>query len=281
MKQADIAMYQAKAAGRNTLRFFDPSMQALVSARANLEKELSQGLKENQFVMYYQSQVDKTGCIKGVEALLRWRHPLRGLVGPGEFIPLAEETGLILPLGKLVLETACAQLVSWADHAETTKLIIAVNVSVRQFRQVDFVEQVVDALNRFGANPSNLKLELTESLFVTDIKDIVNKMRALKKLGVQFSLDDFGTGYSSLYHLKQLPLDQLKIDQSFVRDILIDANDAVIAKMIIALAESMGLTVIAEGVETAEQLDFLISLGCEDFQGYLFSRPQPVEVFEA
>ena len=277
LKQADIAMYQAKAMGRNTLRFFDPSMQAAVLKRANLEKELRLGLREQQFKVFYQAQVDKNGQIYGVEALLRWQHPQRGLVSPGDFIPLAEETGLILPLGLYVLEAACLQLLSWASLPKTAELTIAVNVSVRQFRQANFVEQLLTILNKTGANANKLKLELTESLLASDVVDIITKMNLLKRHGIIFSLDDFGTGYSSLYYLKQLPLDQLKIDQSFVRDILIDSNDAAIAKMIIALANSMGLAVIAEGVETQEQKAYLMTLGCADFQGYLFGRPLPIE----
>jgi diguanylate cyclase (GGDEF)-like protein len=281
LKQADIAMYQAKAMGRNTLRFFDPSMQAAVLTRANLENELRQGLKELQFMLYYQPQVDKMGQISGVEALLRWRHPQQGLVSPGEFILLAEETGLIMPLGQWVLETACSQLVQWESQAETTHLTIAVNVSVRQFRQTDFAEQIIATLNRIGANPAKLKIELTESLLAWDVQDIIIKMNKLRDYGISFSLDDFGTGYSSLYYLKQLPLDQLKIDQSFVRDIMVDVNDAAIAKMIIALATSIGLAVIAEGVENLEQRNYLITLGCHHFQGYLFGKPEPIEKIEA
>lgn len=281
LKQADIAMYQAKAAGRNTLRFFDPSMQLSITARANMEDDLHQGLQEKQFQLYYQPQVNNDGRITGVEALVRWQHSRRGIVSPSEFIPLAEETGLILPLGQWVLETACEQLAKWATKEETAHLTISVNVSVRQFQQTHFVNQVLAALNCFAANPHRLKLELTESTLLSNVEDIITKMTVLKEKGVAFSLDDFGTGYSSLYYLKLLPLDQLKIDQSFVRNILIDANDAAIAKMVIALANSMGLAVIAEGVENVEQKHFLASLGCYDFQGYLFSKPVPIDQFEA
>jgi diguanylate cyclase (GGDEF)-like protein/PAS domain S-box-containing protein len=280
LKQADIAMYQAKAAGRNTLRFFDQGMQAAVTERANLAEDLHRGLQDKQFLLYYQAQVDGEGCITGVESLVRWQHPRHGMVSPAKFIPLAEETGLILPLGRWVLETACAQLVTWATQPETAHLTIAVNVSAHQFRQADFVEQVLAVLDRTGADPHKLKLELTESLLVSDVEDIIAKMITLKAKGVGFSLDDFGTGYSSLSYLKRLPLDQLKIDQGFVRDILIDSNDAAIAKMIVALAESMGLEVIAEGVENKAQRDFLANLGCHTYQGYLFSRPLPLEAFD-
>jgi len=281
LKRADLAMYQAKAAGRNTLRFFDPDMQALVNGRVVLEADLRRGLAEDQFVLYYQPQVRDDGATIGAEALVRWQHPGRGLVSPAEFIPLAEETGLIIPLGRWVLETACAQLARWASAAATAPLTLAVNVSARQFRQVDFVDQVLAALGHAGANPQRLKLELTESLLLDNVEDVVAKMTALKAKGVGFSLDDFGTGYSSLSYLKRLPLDQLKIDQSFVRDVFTDINDAAIAQAIIALSQTMGLSVIAEGVETEEQRDFLSRQGCQAYQGFLFSKPLPLAVFEA
>ncbi|MDP1530715.1 putative bifunctional diguanylate cyclase/phosphodiesterase [Rhodoferax sp.] len=281
IQRVELAMYQAKAAGRNTLRFFDPQMQAEVSARAALELSLRGALGQNQFLLYYQAQVDQDGHVIGVEALLRWQDPRRGLVPPAEFIPLAEETGLILPLGLWVLETACQQLVLWAERAELAHLTVAVNVSALQFQQSDFAEQVLAVLARTGARADRLKLELTESLLVSNVEDVVAKMKVLKASGVGFSLDDFGTGYSSLSCLKRLPLDQLKIDQGFVRNLLVDADDAAIAKMIIALADSLGLEVIAEGVETAAQLEYLAGLGCRRFQGYLFSQPLPVQSFEA
>jgi len=280
LKQADLAMYQSKTAGRNTLRFFDPEMQAIVSDRAALEIDLREAVRQQQFVLYYQPQVVGDGRLTGAEALVRWRHPRRGMVSPGEFIPLAEETGLILPLGHWVLETACAQLAKWAAQPSTAHLSVAVNVSVNQLHQADFVDQVLAVLGGTGANPRRLKLELTESLLVSDVENTIAKMSALKAHGVGFSLDDFGTGYSSLSYLKRLPLDQLKIDQGFVRDILIDPNDAAIAKMVVALAESLGLTVIAEGVEIEAQRDFLARQGCHAYQGYLFSRPLPLDEFE-
>ena len=281
LKRADLAMYQAKAAGRNTLRFFDPQMQAVVSSRAALEAGLREALLKEQFSLHYQAQVNHSGQLTGAEALVRWQHPERGMVSPAEFIPLAEDTGLILPLGHWVLETACTQLARWATRAELAHLTLAVNVSARQFHQSDFVNQVLAVLARTGANPHRLKLELTESLLVSNVEDVIGKMSALKAHGVGFSLDDFGTGYSSLSYLKRLPLDQLKIDQGFVRDILLDGNDAAIAQMVIALADTLGLSVIAEGVETGAQRDFLARQGCHAYQGYLFSRPLPLLAFEA
>jgi diguanylate cyclase (GGDEF)-like protein/PAS domain S-box-containing protein len=281
LKRADLAMYQAKAAGRNTLRFFDPQMQSVVTARAALELSLREAVTQGQFVLYYQAQLMGERKVTGAEVLVRWCHPQHGMVSPAEFIPLAESSGLILPIGQWVLETACAQLVQWATQPDMAHLTIAVNVSPRQFHQVDFVEQVQAVLDKTGARPQCLKLELTEGLLVSNIKDIIVKMKALKCIGVGFSLDDFGTGYSSLTYLKQLPLDQLKIDQSFVKDILTNANDAAIAQMVIVLAESLGLVVIAEGVETEEQRLFLVNQGCHAYQGYLFSRPVPVGDFEA
>jgi diguanylate cyclase (GGDEF)-like protein/PAS domain S-box-containing protein len=282
LKQADLAMYQAKADGRNTLRFFDPKMQTMVSERASLEVDLRDAIRLQQFCLYYQPQVTgPQGRLMGAEALIRWQHPLRGLVPPAEFISLAEETSLILPIGLWVLKTACAQLARWSLEPGWSQLTLAVNISAKQLQQVDFVEQVLAVLARTGAKPHLLKLELTESLLVSNVDSTIGKMMRLKAMGVKFSLDDFGTGYSSLAYLKKLPLDQIKIDQGFVRDILTDPNDAAIAKMVIVLAESLGLPAIAEGVETLEQRDFLGQIGCDQFQGYFFSRPLPLEKFEA
>ncbi|SNT29981.1 PAS domain S-box-containing protein/diguanylate cyclase (GGDEF) domain-containing protein [Noviherbaspirillum humi] len=281
LKRADLAMYQAKAAGRNTMRFFDPEMQQAVSARVAMENDFRDGLQLQQFSLYYQAQADREGRMTGGEALVRWQHPRRGRLSPGEFIPLAEHTGLILPLGEWVLKTACEQLARWARQKATAGLSISVNVSARQFRHANFVPQVLGALNDSGANPSRLKIELTESLLVEDMQETIAKMAALKAYGVGFSLDDFGTGYSSLSYLKQLPLDQLKIDQSFVSDVLTDPNDAAIASTIVALGQSLGLNVIAEGVETEAQRDFLADHGCHAYQGYLYGRPMPAEQFEA
>ena len=281
MQRAELAMYHAKASGHNSLRYFDPVMQSQVSARAALEMSLREALEKKQFELYYQPQVKGSGHITGVEALVRWNDPVRGMVSPAAFIPLAEETGLILPLGSWVLETACRQLKQWADRPEFKALTIAVNVSARQFHQKDFVEQVLMVLARTGANPQQLKIELTESLMVANVEEVIVKMNALKEHGIDFSLDDFGTGYSSLSYLKRLPLSQLKIDQGFVQDIMVNSNDAAIAKMVIALADSLSLTVVAEGVETEVQRNFLEELGCHTFQGYLFSRPLPPDAFEA
>ena len=279
-KQADIALYQAKEAGRNTLRFFDSAMHAAIMQRAELESSLREALARQQFLLHFQPQIDGDGHTIGAEVLVRWQHPVRGMVSPAEFIPLLEETGLIIPLGLWVLETACFQLKRWEGYAGVGHLSLAVNVSPRQFHHADFVKDVLQTLDRTGANPSQLKLELTESLLIEDVEGVIAKMAQLKNEGVRFSLDDFGTGYSSLAHLKRLPLDQLKIDQSFVRDVLIDANDATIARTVIALGQSMGLDVIAEGVETEGQHGFLLAHGCHAFQGYLFSRPLPLDAFE-
>jgi diguanylate cyclase (GGDEF)-like protein/PAS domain S-box-containing protein len=279
LKQADLAMYKSKDAGRNALRFFDPDMETVVMARAALENDLRDAVQEKQFQLHYQAQVEG-GRVTGSEALARWRHPQRGMVPPAEFIPLAEETGLILPLGRWVLETACTQLALWAAQPGLAHLTIAVNVSAHQVRQAEFVEQVLSILKTTGANPQRLKLELTESLLVSNVEEVIEKMFALQAKGVGFSLDDFGTGYSSLSYLKRLPLDQLKIDQSFVRDVFSDPHDAAIVKTIIALAQSLGLTVIAEGVETAAQQEFLAGAGCHAYQGYFFSKPLPIADFE-
>ena len=281
MKQADLAMYRTKEGGRNALCFFDPEMETVVLQRVALEKDLYEAIRSNQFLLHYQAQVGSQGQVTGAEVLVRWLHPQRGMVSPAEFIPLAEETGLILPLGHWVLETACAQLALWATQPFMQHLTVAVNVSAHQFRQSNFVEQVLAVLARTGANPQRLKLELTESMLVANVEEIIAKMIALKAYGIGFSLDDFGTGYSSLSYLKRLPLDQLKIDQSFVRDVLVDPNDAAIAKTIVALAQSLGLGVIAEGVETQVQRDFLATSGCHAYQGFFFSHPLPIERFEA
>ncbi|MDD2179091.1 EAL domain-containing protein [Acidovorax sp. D2M1] len=279
LKRADLALYQAKNAGRDTLRFYDPQMQAVVSARATLELDMRVGLAQGQFELYYQPQIDH-GRITGAEALLRWRHPREGFISPAHFIPLAEETGLILPLGEWVLQAACRRLAAWAQQPDLALLSLAVNVSPRQFHQVSFVAQVLAALAGAGADGHQLKLEMTEGLLLQDVEDTIDKMGQLKGYGVGFSLDDFGTGYSSLSYLKRLPLDQLKIDQSFVRDVLTDPNDAAIARTVVALGTSLGLRVIAEGVETEAQREFLERHHCHAWQGYLLSPPVAVAAFE-
>jgi diguanylate cyclase (GGDEF)-like protein/PAS domain S-box-containing protein len=280
LKQADIAMYQAKAAGRNTMRFFAPELQSAVNAKASLEKELRQGLREGQFALWYQPQV-RDDQVVGVEALIRWNHPCRGHLMPDTFIPLAEETGLIVSLGNWVLDSACAQLAQWARDEETAHLSLAVNISVLQLRQPDFVEQVLGALERTGAHAGKLQLEITESMLAHNIDEIIAKMKELRGWGLRFSLDDFGVEYSSLAYLKRLPLDQLKIDRMFVRDILEDATSRAIARSVVSFSRAMGVQVIAEGVETLEQRHLLEEMGCRTFQGYLFSRPLPLDRLHA
>lgn len=279
LKRADSAMYQAKHAGRNTLRFFDPEMQATLEDRAALEHDLRYALEKGEFQLYFQPQVDAEYNIISAELLLRWVHPQRGMVSPSNFIPLAEQTDLILPIGLWVLEYACLQLAKWQRHPLTKNLELAVNVSARQFQQPDFVEQVRFVLERTKAPPRKLKLELTESLMLASVEDSIGKMEALRSLGIRFSMDDFGTGHSSLSYLKRLPLSQLKIDQSFVRDIADDPNDAAIVQTIIAMAKTLGLAVIAEGVESSRQLGHLQNYGCQAFQGYLFGKPVPYPDF--
>jgi diguanylate cyclase (GGDEF)-like protein/PAS domain S-box-containing protein len=280
LQQADIAMYQAKAAGRNAMFFFAPALQASVNARVALERDLRTAIRDNQFSLFYQPQLDR-GLLTGAEALIRWKHPTRGLVNPQDFVPLAEETGLIFPLGNWVLETACLQIAAWAGRKEGEHLSIAVNISAREFRQPKFVDYVLAALERTGANPNNLKIELSESMFGENVEDVIARMNKLKSHGVRFSLEDFGTGYSSMTYLKRLPLDQIKIDRTFVNDILNDPISGAVAQAIISFGKAMGLSVIAEGVETEEQRAFLAKLGCHSFQGYLFSHPLPLgEFFE-
>jgi diguanylate cyclase (GGDEF)-like protein/PAS domain S-box-containing protein len=279
-KHADLALYQAKTSGRDKLRFFDPSMQVALEQRSLLESALHKAVPLGQLRLYYQPQVDEAHRVIGVEALLRWQHPQRGLVLPDEFIPLAEDTGLILPIGRWVLETACAQIKAWENDALTSGLQVAVNVSARQFRQPDFVAQVQRVLADSAIKPSRLKLELTESMLLEDVQETIIKMQTIKLLGVCFSLDDFGTGYSSLAYLAQLPLDQLKIDKSFVRNIPGIKNDETIVRAIITMGLGLSLNVIAEGVEAESQREFLETLGCHVYQGYLFSRPLPLPELE-
>lgn len=281
LKHADMAMYQAKDSGRNAVCFFDPVMQLAVETRASLEADLRRAVPEGQLQLHYQIQVDNDHRPIGAEALVRWCHPQRGMVFPAQFITIAEDSSLILDIGYWVLEAACRQLGVWAKSVQTRDLTLAVNVSAKQFRQDNFVEQVAQVLRAHGVAASRLKLELTESVVFSDVTVTVAKMHVLKALGVKLSMDDFGTGYSSLSCLKLFPLDQIKIDQSFVHDVAIDPSDAVMVKTIIDMAKNFGLNVIAEGVETQEQLDFIKQNGCMEYQGYLFSKPVPIEQFEA
>ena len=281
LKQADTAMYAAKKSGRNTLRFFDPAMQEALEIHSQLEAGMRKALPKHEFRLYYQVQVDSKQRPIGAEALIRWEHPEQGLISPAKFIPVAEDTGLILPLGLWVLQTACAQLKEWESNPLTRELSLAVNVSARQFRQPGFVKQVSEMIEQTLINPSRLKLELTESTVLENVVDTIAKMHALKLIGVRFSMDDFGTGYSSLAYLTQLPLDQLKIDQSFVRNIGTKSTDSMIVQTIIGMANNLGIEVIAEGVETHAQRDFLWGAGCRLYQGYLFGRPVPMEEFTA
>lgn len=281
LKQADIAMSQAKNFERNTLRFFDPKMQEAISARAFMENELRKAIEQKQFQLYYQVQIDYTGKATGAEALIRWKHPERGMISPFHFIPLAEETGLILAIGDWVMDTACAQLKSWQQDPATREFSLSINVSAKQFNQSDFVDKVNEIIRHHGIDPAFLRLEITESMLLDNIETMISKMMALRKVGVGFELDDFGTGYSSLQYLKKLPLNQLKIDQSFVRDLTHDDNDKVIVRTIINTAHSLNLNVIAEGVETEDQLTLLKSEGCHHYQGYYFGKPVPIDEFEA
>ena len=279
LKQADTAMYAAKKAGRNTLRFFDPAMQEALELRSQLEVAIRKSLPRNEFKLFYQLQVDFDLRPVGAEALLRWDHPEQGLIFPDKFIPIAEDTGLILPLGNWVLQTACAQIKEWESSPLTRGLSLAVNVSARQFRQPDFAKQVTDIIAQSKIDPARFKIELTESTVLDNVADTITKMQALKKIGVRFSMDDFGTGYSSLAYLTQLPLDQLKIDKSFVHNIGTKSTDATIIQTIIGMADNLGIEVIAEGVETYAQRDFLAKAGCTLYQGYLFGRPVPLKAF--
>jgi diguanylate cyclase (GGDEF)-like protein/PAS domain S-box-containing protein len=281
LKQADLAMYRAKASGRDAVCFFDADLEATVMKRAMLEGHLRRALELNQIQLHFQAQVVGDGHVTGAEVLARWNHPVLGMISPAEFIPVAEESNLILPLGHWVLETACQQLAAWSLQPQFANLTLAVNVSAQQFYQNDFVDQVKAVLAATKARPHLLKLELTESLLLRDVDEIIRKMMALRLIGVGFALDDFGTGYSSLLYLKRLPIDQLKIDQSFVRDVLVDPNDAAIARTVAALGGTLGLKVIAEGVETEAQRDFLARSGCHAYQGFFISRPLPIEGFEA
>ena len=280
MRHGDLAMYEAKKEGRNTLRFFHQDMLADVTYRLALETELRASLSKSEFLLHYQPQVDGEGRLVGAEALLRWNHARRGVVGPNTFVPIAEKSGLIVPLGRWVLRTACVQLAQWSRTPGLAHLKMAVNVSVREFRHAHFVAETLAILRETGANPAQLKLELTESVLIENAGAAIEKMHELKAHGISFALDDFGTGYSSLSYLKLLPLDQLKIDRSFVRDVLVDPDDAAIARSIVALAKALGLGIMAEGVETEAQRAFLLGIGCDCAQGYLFGRPMEVAALE-
>jgi diguanylate cyclase (GGDEF)-like protein len=275
LQRADLAMYQAKAAGRNTVSFFDAAMQVRVKARAMLEAALRRAVQNDEFVLHYQPLMSVEGRMVGAEALVRWMHPQRGMVAPGEFIPVAEESNLILPLGRWVMREACRQLALWGSDPRASTLEMAVNVSATQFHRPDFVEQVLTTLAETGANPSHLRLELTESLLLKDVEGTVSKMQRLRDAGVSFALDDFGTGYSSLSYLHRLPLDQLKIDRSFIWGAFKEGSGAEIVRIIVALGKALNMSVLAEGVETQEQLAFVAGEGCQYYQGYLFSKPQP------
>ncbi|MDY7578681.1 EAL domain-containing protein [Herbaspirillum sp. RTI4] len=281
IKQADISMYQSKKNGRNMLSFFDPDMQQSVNKRAGLEGELHKALENEQFQLHFQIQVNDSGRAVGAEALIRWMHPQRGVIQPNDFIPLAEETGLILPIGSWVLETACLQIQAWQQDEQTRDLVLAVNVSARQLRQPDFGDRVRMLVQCYAIAPKLLKLEITESMLLSNIEETIETMTMLKKAGIQFSLDDFGSGYSSLQYLKRLPLDQLKIDQSFVRDLASNQSDRTIIKTIITMAKNLNLEVIAEGVETEDQKNLLQGKGCNLFQGYLFGKPVAIDEFHA
>jgi predicted signal transduction protein with EAL and GGDEF domain len=280
LKQADVALYQAKDAGRNLVRFFNPAMQAAIDSRMTMEAALRQALNNDEFRLYYQPQVNQHGELIGAEALLRWLPPNHDLIPPADFIPLAEETGLILPIGQWVLDTACAQIKAWERDPRTQHLQISVNVSARQFHQTDFVATVQHSLVSSGIDPTRLKLELTESVVLENVDTVISRMQQLNALGVSFCLDDFGTGYSSLSYLKRLPLDQVKIDQSFIHDVTEDQNDAAIVRAIMAMSRSLGLQVVAEGMETQAQRDFLLANDCVAYQGFLFCKAIPIDEWE-
>jgi diguanylate cyclase (GGDEF)-like protein len=280
LKRADLAMYQAKHAGKNEIRAFIPEMQISLNLRTALEIDLRNALSRNELSLYYQVQVDVSGQPVGAEALIRWNQTEHGMIPPSDFIPLAEETGLILPVGKWILRQGCETLAEWANYPETCKLKLAINVSSRQFSQADFVEQIHTILVETGANPMLLKLEITESIILDNVEETIAKMHAIRDLGVNFSMDDFGTGYSSLSYLQRLPLQQLKIDQSFVKNMNFNKHDSTIVRTILALGANLDIEVIAEGVETKVQFEHLLNAGCLVFQGYLYGRPVPADIFK-
>ena len=281
LKQADIAMYEAKKSGRNNIRFFDPEMQKNISDSVRLDHDLRLAIKQKEFDLYYQMQVNNIGKPVGAEALIRWIGSNDEVIFPLSFIPIAENTGLIFPIGEWVIDKACAQLQKWQQHEETSALTISINVSALEFKQPGFVEQVRSAVSRYDISPSNLSIELTESTLLEDFDSIISKMNELTKFGIKFELDDFGTGYSSLQYLKKLPVTRLKIDQSFVHDIDTDDSDKKLVHAIINMARSLDIRVIAEGVETQDQLQFLQNSGCDSYQGYFFGKPLPIADFES
>ena len=280
LKRADIALFRSKNIGRKTMTFFNSEMQNVLHKRLAIERDIRIALEQQQLVLYYQIQVDSAHRTLGAEALLRWLHPERGLLSPSQFISTAEEVGLVLPIGQWVLETACSQLKAWEKNELTCELVLSVNVSAIEFRQVDFVDKIKALLKRYAINPRLLKLELTESMLLESIEGTIILMNELNKIGINFSLDDFGTGYSSLQYLKRLPIDQIKIDKSFIDNIVIDAKDKVIVGNIVTMAQSLDIKVIAEGIETEEQRKILLDIGCTQYQGYLFGKPMPIEQFE-
>jgi diguanylate cyclase (GGDEF)-like protein len=280
VKAVDIAMHRAKQAGRNTAYVYEPGMQTEIATQVMLKAELREAIDQQQLSLHYQVQVDHTGRPFGAEALLRWQHPQRGFISPAQFIPVAESSGLIIEIGMWVLNQACAQIALWQRNRKTSDLSLSVNISAHQFKQANFIAMVKNCIQQHQINPNALRLELTESLLLENVDDAVNIMNELSQLGIQFSLDDFGTGYSSLQYLKKLPLYQLKIDRSFVNDIVTDSHDRTIVRTIIAMAQSMYLSVIAEGVETQEQMELLLNNGCRRYQGYLFGKPMPINQFD-
>lgn len=281
LKQADIAMYQAKKAGRNTLTFYDQKVQEAITERVTLEAELRRAIEANEFALHYQVKVDRDGQPVGAEALIRWRHPVRGIVPPAQFIPLLEETGLIIPAGLWILDAACRQVKCWEEDDDTRDFVLAINVSAKQFHEPDFVDQVRKAVARHAIDPRRLELEITESVLLDDTEAVIAAMQALRQYGVRLALDDFGTGYSSLNYLRKLPLNVMKIDQSFVQELGPDTSEGAIVQTIIAMAKILDLVVVAEGVETRSQKQYLDDWGCARYQGYLFGRPMPIEQFEA
>ena len=281
LKQADIALYKAKESGRNVMFFFDPIMQTIINAQAELKRDLKEAISKQQFELYYQMQVDANGQPIGAEALLRWKHPIKGQISPEDFIPIAEETEAIVSIGDWVVDTACAQLKKWESNELTRSLSLSVNISAKEFRAENFVEKLKVTMWHHGINPSKLRFELTESMLISDITRAIDKMNKLNELGIYFELDDFGTGYSSLQYLKMLPVYQLKIDRTFVRDVVESINEQGIVRAIVAMAEALQIRVLAEGVETTEQRQHLVAMGCNYFQGYLFGKPMPIDDFEA